>query len=61
MARTREKIDFLRKIGENTKPFRYGAGEGNRTLVTTLEKLRSTIELHPQFIYYTKHYKTTQY
>ena len=24
-----------------------GAGEQNRTVVTTLEKLRSTIELHP--------------
>lgn len=26
VARTREKIDFLRKNGENTKPWRYGAG-----------------------------------
>ena len=23
VARTREKIDFLSKIGENSKPFRY--------------------------------------
>ena len=30
------------------------AGEENRTLVTTLEKLRSTIELHPRTTYYTK-------
>ena len=27
---------------------RSGAGEGNRTLVSSLGSLRSTIELHPQ-------------
>ncbi len=33
------------KDGSGLPP--YGAGEGNRTLVSTLEKLCSTIELHP--------------
>lgn len=28
----------------------YGAGEGNRTLVTSLEGWRSTIELHPHVV-----------
>ena len=31
VARTRDNVDFLRKIGENTKPFRYGARNGTRT------------------------------
>ncbi len=29
-------------------PTMYGAGEGNRTLVISLEGFSSTIELHPQ-------------
>ncbi len=36
----------IRDFSGDTAP--SGAGEENRTLVTTLEKLRSTIELHPQ-------------
>src|SRR5881409_2744204 len=31
------------------KPVNFGAGEGNRTLVISLEGFCSTIELHPQF------------
>ena len=29
----------------------FGAGEGNRTLVSSLENSRSTIELHPHVIF----------
>ena len=36
---------YIRDFSGHTAP--SGAGEENRTLVTTLEKLRSTIELHP--------------
>ena len=28
-ARTRDNVDFLRKIGENAKPLLYGAREAN--------------------------------
>lgn len=31
LARTRGKLDFLKKFGENTKPFRLRAAEGNWT------------------------------
>ena len=37
------RSDILRQVG----PFRNGAGEGNRTLVISLEGCCSTIELHP--------------
>ena len=30
---------------------KYGAGEGNRTLVCSLGSCRSTIELHPRILY----------
>ncbi len=30
-------------------PVTFGAGEGNRTLVVSLEGFCSTIELHPQY------------
>ena len=36
-ARTRGKMDYLGKIEATTKILPYGAGEGNRTLVFSLE------------------------
>ena len=48
LVRTRLKVDFKAKFEEIAKPLPYGAGEENRTLVTSLENWRSTIELHPQ-------------
>ena len=41
----KEKDSRLRKV-----PSKNGAGEGNRTLVTSLEGWRSTIELHPHVV-----------
>ncbi len=43
-----KKIRFLWKKHKKTaRRLSFGAGEGNRTLVTSLEGWRSTIELHP--------------
>ena len=39
MARTRGNVDFLRKIGENTKPLPYGAGD--RTLLEPVQSCNS--------------------
>ena len=50
MARTRDNVDFLRKIWENTKTFRYGAGRGNRTPIKSLESSYSTIEPYPRML-----------
>ena len=38
--------DIQNKKAEK-RPFNFGAGEGNRTLVLSLGSFRSTIELHP--------------
>ena len=40
--------DFESAASAISPPWPDGAGEGNRTLVTSLEGWRSTIELHPR-------------
>ena len=48
VARTRDNVDFLRKIEENAKPLPFGAGRENRTLAERLEIFRSTTKLYPR-------------
>lgn len=39
-----------KRLPASESPSKNGAGEGNRTLVTSLEGWRSTIELHPHVV-----------
>ncbi len=47
MVQDTGKQAFSSAAEENACLIKNGAGEGNRTLVTSLEGWRSTIELHP--------------
>ena len=49
MVQDTGKQAFSSAAEENACLIKNGAGEGNRTLVTSLEGWRSTIELHPQW------------
>ena len=50
----------MKNMRSDSKEYQLRAGEENRTLVTTLEKLRSAIELHPRNYYYTKRFEFAQ-
>lgn len=50
VARTRDNVDFLREIKENTKPFHYGAGDGIRTRFVSLARKHNNHYTTPAII-----------